>query len=61
MRLVACDNHPDRDAVVTYRIITMPLVGMRPILIGYNMGGKMVDLCEECKSSLASIFLKEDK
>lgn len=48
MKLVKCDNHPDRDAVVTLRIIKLPTIGFRPILIGYAAGGKFVDLCEEC-------------
>lgn len=47
MKITRCDNHPDRVAVATFRIIKFP-VGTRPLLIGYSAGGKMVDLCEKC-------------
>ena len=47
MKLTRCDNHHDRDAVATFRIVELP-VGSRPLLVGYNVAGRTVDLCEEC-------------
>jgi hypothetical protein len=51
MKMTHCDNHPDRIAVATYRIIKLPL-GARPFLIGYSASGYMVDLCEECNKNI---------
>lgn len=52
MKLTKCDNHPERDAVATFRIIKLP-AGSRPLFIGYSMGEqKMIDLCEECTQTI---------
>lgn len=62
MRLIKCDNHPDRDAVTTLSIKILPAVGQRPLILGLEMVGKVVDLCEECQdriSPLLNVMRKE--
>lgn len=54
MNLTKCDNHPDRDAVVTFRIIKLATVGLKPLWLSANMG-HTVDLCEECENNLKLI------
>lgn len=48
MKLTRCDNHPDRNAAATFRVIELA-PGARPILLGYDIGAHMlIDLCKEC-------------
>ena len=58
MKFTRCDNHSDREAVITIAIRTLP-VGARPLFVGLDMPRKYVDLCAECRDSTG--FLKEDK
>lgn len=51
MKITRCDNHPDRIAVATFRIVKLP-AGSRPMLIGYSAGGTTIDLCEKCASRI---------
>lgn len=48
MKLTKCDNHHDRDAVLTITIRKLP-TGSRPMLIGYYDTPRTYhDLCQEC-------------
>lgn len=51
MKLTRCDNHPERDAVKTFRVIPLPL-GNRPLIYGTTLNGKTIDLCAECARHL---------
>lgn len=55
MKLTRCDNHSDRDAVATFRIIEIA-VGTRPVVIGYSTGAPyLIDLCQECADKVRAI------
>jgi hypothetical protein len=55
MKLIKCDNHPDRDVVATFRIIELA-AGARPIFIGYSTGAHtLLDLCEECATRVRAL------
>lgn len=54
MRVIRCDQHPDREAVITISVRTLPL-GSRPIVFGFETvtGRFIFDLCEECSDSIS--------
>jgi len=53
MKIVMCDNHPDRKADYTFSIRTLPL-GCRPLFAAFGDSSKpkYLDLCVECKSKI---------
>lgn len=55
MKLVKCDNHPDRDAVTTLSVKILP-IGYRPIFLGIEMTGKVIDVCEECRDRISPLL-----
>jgi hypothetical protein len=61
MKIVRCDNHPDREAVITLVVKTLP-VGSRPILFGFESATQrsLFDLCKECSDSINPIIEKEN-
>lgn len=54
MRITKCDNHHDRDAVITLIVRVLP-VGVRPFLLGLEIPKKYRDLCEECRDNIIGI------
>jgi hypothetical protein len=58
MKFTRCDNHSDREAVITIVVRTLP-AGARPIILGLDIPRKYVDLCAECRD--ATGFLKKDE
>lgn len=49
---VLCDNHPDREAVATYSVAKLSVLGYRPVLPNVITAANVYDLCEECVSLL---------
>lgn len=54
-----CDNHPERNAVITIVTRILP-VGSRPLFFGFELPRKFNDLCSECKAS-SLLFKEEDE
>lgn len=57
MRLIKCDNHPDRDAIKTLSVKLLPK-GSKPIFMGVEMPGIVLDLCEECVDDISHKITK---
>lgn len=58
MKIIRCDNHPDRETVATLSIkILKP--GSRPMILGLETPGHLIDLCEECINTISPIIKKE--
>lgn len=58
MKIVRCDNHPERGAVVTLAIRILP-VGSRPMFLTFEAPRRYFDLCDECCNSISSLIQEE--
>ena len=59
MKATRCDNHPEREAVITLAIRIMP-PGSRPMLFGFEAPPRRYfDFCSECVV-LISPLIKEE-
>lgn len=60
MRKILCDRHPDREAVATFKIREVS-AGSRPILLGPEIVGWVIDLCEECAELVRPLTKSQEK